>query len=429
MIRYGSVCSGIEAATVAWHDLGWKLSFFSEIEDFPRAVLQHHYPDVPLHGDFTTIGENDYEPIDLLVGGTPCQAFSVAGLRKGTDDARGQLTFEFVKLAQRLRPRWIVWENVPGVLSIEQGRAFGSFLGGLAELGYGFAYRILDAQYFGVPQRRRRVFVVGYIGDFRRAGAVLFEQESLSGHIKKSRSKREKASLYTQSGFWGYSNGIGTLRAKGGDLGGGSETLCVQLASGRSTTGTLNASQGKKQFIANQEAFSGDFHVVHGAQDPCVSDRAFCLGRNNGSENVICYGIQGNIIDRGKKSGGNGLGMANQICGTLTTGDKHAVCYADVGATLTTGFGSRGLDQEQIWNGNGVINHGKVRRLTPLECERLQGFPDYYTKVPYKGKKNDKCPDAPMYKSLGNSMAVPVMRWLGERISLVEELLLTRGVA
>lgn len=148
---YGSVCSGIEAATVAWHLLGWKPAFFSEIEKFPCAVLQYHYPHVPLHGDFTTIQKDDYEPIDLLVGGTPCQSFSVAGLRGGLDDERGGLAMEFVELAKRIRARWIVWENVPGVLSSGRGYDFGAFIGALAKCGYGFAYRVLDAQYFGAP--------------------------------------------------------------------------------------------------------------------------------------------------------------------------------------------------------------------------------------------------------------------------------------
>ena len=181
-MRYLSVCSGIEAATVAWHPLGWTPAAFSEIEAFPRAVLAHHYPSVPLHGDFTTIEGNDYGPIDLLVGGTPCQDFSVAGLRAGIAGDRGNLTLEFLRLAARKKPRWIVWENVPGVLSSDEGRALGAFLGGLAELGYGFAYRVLDAQYFNLAQRRARVFVVGYLGDWRRAAAVLFERESLLGH-------------------------------------------------------------------------------------------------------------------------------------------------------------------------------------------------------------------------------------------------------
>ena len=182
---YGSVCSGIEAATCAWHPLGWKPAWFAEIDPFCSALLRHHYPDVRNYGDFTTIRRKwldriESTPIDLLVGGTPCQDFSVAGLRAGLDGARGDLTLEYLKLARRLRPRWLVWENVPGVLSIDGGRAFGTFLGGLAELGYGFAYRVLDAQYFGVPQRRRRVFVVGYLGDWRYPAAVLFERESMS---------------------------------------------------------------------------------------------------------------------------------------------------------------------------------------------------------------------------------------------------------
>ena len=195
---YGSVCSGIEAASVAWHPLGWRAAFLSEIEPFPRAVLAHHYPDTPLHGDFTTIQAGQYAAIDVLVGGTPCQSFSVAGLRGGLADGRGNLALEYLRLAQRLRPQWVVWENVPGVLSSAGGRDFGSILGGLGELGYGFAYRVLDAQYvrvdgFGraVPQRRRRVFVVGYLGDWRRAAAVLFERESLCGHSPPSRKSRE----------------------------------------------------------------------------------------------------------------------------------------------------------------------------------------------------------------------------------------------
>ena len=166
-----AVCSGIEAASVAWHPLGWKAAFLSEIEKFPRAVLAHHYPGTPLHGDFTTISAGQYQPIDLLVGGTPCQSFSDAGLRGGLDDNRGNLALEYLRLADRLRPRWLAWENVPGVLSSNVGRDFGAILGGMVELGYGFAYRVLDAQFFGVAQGRRRVFVVGHLGDWRRAAS------------------------------------------------------------------------------------------------------------------------------------------------------------------------------------------------------------------------------------------------------------------
>src|SRR3954466_11295034 len=149
-MRYGSVCSGIGGCAAAWHPLGWETAFFAEIEPFPSAVLKHHYPSVPNAGDFTSIRGDEYGPIELLVGGTPCQSFSVAGLRGGLADDRGNLALEFLRLARRLRPDWLVWENVPGVLSSGGGRDFGAILGGMVELGYGFAYRVLDAQHFGV---------------------------------------------------------------------------------------------------------------------------------------------------------------------------------------------------------------------------------------------------------------------------------------
>jgi DNA (cytosine-5)-methyltransferase 1 len=191
-MRYLSVCAGIEAATVAWHDLGWQAAAFSEIEPFPSAVLKHHYPDVPNVGDMTKFKEWDIGTINLLVGGTPCQSFSVAGLRKGLDDPRGNLMLTYLAIAAKHRPRWLVWENVPGVLSSNGGKDFATFLGALGELGYGFAYRVLDAQYFGVAQRRRRVFVVGCLGDWRSAAAVLFERESLSRNLAPSREKKQE---------------------------------------------------------------------------------------------------------------------------------------------------------------------------------------------------------------------------------------------
>lgn len=187
-MRFGSVCSGIEAASVAWHPLGWRASFLSEIEAFPRAVLSHHYPEVPLHGDFTTIRAGEYDPIDLLVGGTPCQSFSIGGLRGGLDDQRGNLALQYFRLADRLRPRWLVWENVPGVLSSHKGRDFGSILGAMVELGYGFAWRVLDAEFFGVPQKRPRVILVGG-PTAQRAAAVLFERASLEGRAVPGRSQ------------------------------------------------------------------------------------------------------------------------------------------------------------------------------------------------------------------------------------------------
>ena len=356
MIRYGSVCSGIEAATAAWHGLGWKPSFFSEIEAFPCAVLKHHYPDVPLHGDFTTIKGDEYEPIDLLVGGTPCQSFSIAGLRGGLDDDRGNLALEFLRLAQREQPRWIVWENVPGVLSSSGGRDFGSIIGGMVEIGYGIAYRVLDAQYFGVAQRRRRVFVVGCLGDAASAAAVLFERHSLQGHPAPSREKREGSPGYTASSFGKYSEGVGTIRAAGGDLGGGSETLHV---------------------TAHRMLSMGEYR-----QDEVAS--AMKARDYKDATDLVAFDTY------------------NQTTSDVSQPIRAAASDVDkMGAVLTQSV---------------------VRRLTPRECERLQGFPDDFTQIPYRNKPAENCPDGPRYKALGNSMAVPVMRWIGERIQIVESI-------
>jgi DNA (cytosine-5)-methyltransferase 1 len=358
-MKYGSVCSGIEAATAAWQPLGWDAAFFSEIEAFPIKVLQHHYPEVPLHGDFTTIKENEYDPIDLLVGGTPCQSFSVAGLRKGLDDPRGNLMLEFGALAKRLSPRWLVWENVPGVLSSNGGRDFAAFLGMLAECGYGFAYRILDAQYFGVPQRRRRVFVVAYLGDWRRAAAVLFEQHSLQGHSKPSGKARENA----------------TAKNAGG------------TCSGKPVFGTLMANCGTKQWLGNQEALSGDYHV---------------------------FALAGNTIGRKPENGGNGDGFDDSgVSYTLTKTDVHAVAFSVKDDGRGAGEISPTICNQHT--GIGIAQSLKVRRLTPRECERLQGFKDDFTNIPGAS-------DSARYKALGNSMAVPVMAWIGKRIKMVDDL-------
>jgi len=214
-MRYGSVCSGIEAASVAWEPLGWQPVFFSEIEPFPSSVLAHHWPTVPNLGDMTKFREWNHGSgsVDVLVGGTPCQSFSVAGLRKGLDDPRGNLALVFLGLVESLQPRWVVWENVPGVLSSNAGRDFGAFLGALGQLGYGFAYRVLDAQYFGVPQRRRRVFVVASLGDWRGPAAVLFEPEGLRRDSQAGRKARQETALGASSGPTdsGICDPIGTL--------------------------------------------------------------------------------------------------------------------------------------------------------------------------------------------------------------------------
>ena len=248
-MKYGSVCSGIEAATVAWDSLGWTPQWFSEIEPFPSAVLAYHYPNVPNFGDMTKFKEwklDDTTAIDVLVGGTPCQSFSVAGLRKGLEDPRGNLMLTYLAIAARYQPRWLVWENVPGVLSSNGGKDFGTFLGALGEIGYGFAYRVLDAQYFGVAQRRRRVFVVGCLGDWRAAAAVLFERESLSGNPAPSRKKGQKVA--------------GTIAARFG-ISRNNHEECV-VASGKPTIGTLMANAGTKLWLGNQEVLTGDYHIL-----------------------------------------------------------------------------------------------------------------------------------------------------------------------
>ena len=190
-------------------------------------MLAHHYPDVPNYGDMTKHKEwkND-GTVELICAGTPCQSFSVAGLRKGLDDPRGNLTLTYLAVLAQYRPRWMVWENVPGVLSVDGGKVFGAFLGGLAELGYGFAYRVLDAQYFGVAQRRRRVFVVGYLGDWRPAAAVLFERESLCWNPAPSREAGKGIAPTIRSGAENGGRGHG---ARSGDS--KDELICAVISS------------------------------------------------------------------------------------------------------------------------------------------------------------------------------------------------------
>ena len=363
-MKYLSVCSGIEAATVAWHHMGWTPVAFSDIEPFPSAVLAHHYPHVPNLGDMTKFEEWNLEPIDLLVGGTPCQSFSVAGLRKGLADPRGNLMLTFLAIAQRHRPRWIVWENVPGVLSSNGGKDFGTFLGALGELGYGFAYRVLDAQWFGVAQRRRRVFVVGYFGDWQRAAKVLFESESVRRDTPPSREAREGATAGTTRCFAGsrQSDVAATLettahdyiRADGFNM--VAQPICFGSQMSEPQTDvdlmqTLNA----KNPMAVAQPIPYDFFQITAP------------------------------VNRQSRSPGD-------PCHTLA---RDNAAHATILQPAQTAM--------------------QVRRLTPVECERLQGFPDGYTNIPWRNKP--EAPDGLRYKALGNSMAVPCMRWIGERIN------------
>jgi DNA (cytosine-5)-methyltransferase 1 len=370
-------------------------------------VLEHHYPDVPLHGDFTSITEDEYGSIDLLVGGTPCQSFSIAGLRGGMDDDRGNLALEFIRLAHRTLPQWLVWENVPGVLSSNKGRDFGSFLGALAEIGYGFAYRVLDAQYFGVAQRRRRVFVVGYLGDWKRAAAVLFERESLSGNPAPSREEGEKASrnsgerlaVSSGQGWWREAGDVAqTLRAQ--ESANKADTLyvpqpCNEVAPAV-TTGPPFSRTGNERVEC--EAIVPVTARMRGFGDYECDGTASALKARDYKDatDLVAYPINTQLGLRGPDTSnssreGLGIGKEGDPAYTLQAAHSHA-----------------------------VASNLSVRRLTPTECERLQGFPDGFTQIPYRNKPAEKCPEGPRYKALGNSMAVPVMRWIGERIQQVE---------
>ena len=324
-MKYLSVCSGLEAASVAWAPLGWEPVAFSEVEPFPCAVLAERWPGVPNMGDMTKIdGRKMRGKVELLVGGTPCQGFSIAGKRRGLSDERSGLAMHFVRLVEEIKPEWFVWENVPGAFSTSFGRDFGTFLRALDECGYHLAWRVLDAQYFGVPQRRRRIFLVGHLGDWRGPAAVLFEPGCLRRDTAQGRKKRED----------------------------------ITQALARSL-GTGGPDDNRAQ---------GGFYV------PQIVEQA-----------MSCKWAKGT-------SGPGGDEHHNLIAGPL-----NCRPYAD-----------------------NVAQESRlalaVRRLTPLECERLQGFPDHYTRIAWRGKSAENCPDAPRYRALGNSMAVPVMRWIGERI-------------
>jgi DNA (cytosine-5)-methyltransferase 1 len=426
-----TVCSGIGAPEVAWRGFGWNYIAGADIEAFPNAVRAHHFPEVPNWGDMTKFQEWPDADIDLLVGGTPCQSFSVAGLRKGLADPRGNLALTFLAIAAKYAPRWILWENVPGVLSSEQGRDFGAFLGGLGQCGYGWAYRVLDAQHFGVPQRRRRVFVVGHLGDWRRAAAVLFERHSLQGNPPPRREARASVAALT-------ANGVGTCGAD--DNQGQAEHLIPQGCGGE-TAPTLNAAFGSKLGLDNQHIDSGaGLFVAHSLRAEGFDASEDGTGRGTPLVPVTC----GTLTSNGDAHSGfkdeNGLvafGWQNSpsqgasasasasasITPTLDKSKTPAVAFmenqraelriSDQTDAMATGGGKPGQGYPAALQGSAV------RRLTPRECERLQGFPDDYTLIPYRGKP---AADGPRYKALGNSMAVPVMRWIGERIAMVEAL-------
>ena len=485
-MNYLSVCSGVEAATVAWHKLGWNPVAFSEIEKFPSEVLAHHYPSVPNLGDMSNYKEWNFgeKTIDLLVGGTPCQSFSVAGLRKGLEDPRGNLALIYVGILDKFRPKWFIWENVPGVLSSSKGKDFGSFLGAVGELGYGFSYRVLDAQNFGVPQRRRRVFVVGHLGDWRPAAEVLFEPESLSRHIEESRKKRKDTPKDTTLGidtsgrkkmtpllhqdhidalcardYKGlnsdsldkkaivevFENHPSDSRVKemgdtcqtvtstwgsgGGNipfvLGGQHPNAAVAENQSPTLTNAMGSGGGHVPVLNNPIAYSIREDGQKNNMSVTELDVSNCLSSHQPS--IMSHHAQTFVMDQ-KVAHGFEPGIAKREGNpSRFTEEKSPTLRANMGDNqVAVAFGWQNSDSQSMSVDTisptldksktpAVAQQMAVRKLTPIECERLQGFPDGYTNI------KENCPDGHRYKAMGNSMAVPVMKWIGKRIELVSK--------
>jgi DNA (cytosine-5)-methyltransferase 1 len=514
-MRYLSVCSGIEAVSVAWQPLGWQPAMFAEIDPFCCWLLRSRYrASRPIHmpslldtadrkeakrraaairnivalpangdvvnaGDFTHIGADDVGTIDLLAGGTPCQSFSIAGKRAGLDDPRGNLTIEFARLADRLRPTWLVWENVPGVLSIDGGRTFGAFLRMLVECGYGVAYRVLDAQFFGVPQRRRRVFVVGCAGNWRAAASIFLEFAGLSGYPPPRRQARKDVAPTISARTHG-GGGLGTdfeldggliaPLAFGGNNASGPIDIATAINASPSASGRMDFET--ETFIAHSlssDGFDGsedgtgrgvpliagtlstrygdasgrdlsdgsailpvafNLRGREGGAMPEVSESASMRASAGGSTNSYIafsaknHGADADQIaptlrsmghDSSHPNGGGQVAVAFTLHGS--DGTASAATPTDVAGSVRT----RAPGSIENSSTTAVLQQQMaVRRLTPRECERLQGFPDDYTLVEYRGKR---AADGPRYRALGNSMAVPVMRWIGERIAAVDAIL------
>lgn len=611
-MKYGSVCSGVEAASLAWMPLDWECKFVAEIEPFPCAVLQQRFgasapinvldPNengiseadrkmrlswikqykqlktegvIPNEGDFTKIGKKYAGQIDLLVGGTPCQDLSVAGKRAGFDGERSSLAIDFVRLAYESQCKWVVWENVPGVFSSNKGRDFARLLSlftgrdvqvpkdGFKSAGfvrnarrdrYGVAWRVLDAQFtrvpgfpFGVPQRRRRVFVVGYFGDWVRAAQVLLEPSRLSWNTPSRFKARESIAGFTGQdfalasgelcnsatdggellaqgsvkGFDCYNQSltddvsmtvtskradphhvpcaVQALRMRAGKDGGGKGALMAVEENG--IAGTLRANAHGNEQIVCCENHANDSRIKEmGESCQTLNSR---MGTGGGNLPLVqeCYAIDslssnsmkssnphsgfhkediaktldttnqdatknqgGNVIVSGfdqynMDETGDVISSLGTNCGMSTgrqsvtvvhgaetpiSNNEHAnpvtcnhnglencVAIAEnvIGRKVENGGNGVGAQEELAYtqNATGVMGvcNSTVRRLIPVECERLMGFPDNHTQIAWNGKSPEDCPDASRYKACGNSMCVNVMRWIGMRIDKVEKI--TKG--
>jgi len=444
-MRYLSVCSGIEAATLAWRPLGWTAAGFSEIEPFPSAVLAHYYPETPNLGDLNAFKDWPKIEADVLVGGTPCQSFSVAGLREGLADPRGNLTLVYLALADRIRPEWLVWENVPGVLSHDGGRTFGTILGALGKLGYGFAYRVLDARFFGVPQRRRRVFLVANSRAWQRAAAVLFEPESLRGDSAPGGPTRaDVTGTLTRSALDGSSpdgqDGRTGFLVAGPVLGNGGRSGwrsgAEEAAGGHLVPEFANVLTARMHKGVNSDTNEGQTLIPDHA-DPISAhegDTYTHEGRGNFRlHNVVACFDKTQITHRENRST-----AAPDAAGLARTARPPAVALhrhmSRDGISRTPGPDADGL--VRLRDAGFTVEHEvaptldqrphstlgpddiAVRRLTPRECERLQGFPDDFTAIKFRGKPAS---DSQRYQAIGNSIARPVLEWIGRRIATVSE--------
>tara|TARA_B100000214_G_scaffold325281_1_gene262726 strand:- start:167 stop:1267 length:1101 start_codon:yes stop_codon:yes gene_type:complete len=350
-MKYLSLFSGIEAASVAWKQLGWECIGVSEIDPFACEVLKYHYPKIPNLGDITKITKETLHDIKqkytneplIVVGGSPCQAFSISGLRKGLEDPRGNLMLEYIRVVATIQPTYFIWENVPGVLSSNNGKDFGTLLQTMAQLGYSLCWRTLDSKNFGVPQRRRRVFLVGHLGNEKRPFEILFEPKSMHRTHTKSKQKRQDYTPKTTTSTTKYCKPI-------------TEIKIIPF---------------KNKKYTNLPQHSG------------------CLLADDAKYKLDHQWLTSNKIVTEK-----------QYASTLCARD-----YKGIGAD------SWGHDSQHA-----VIHNTRVRRLTPIEYERLQGFPDNYTQIPWKGKEAKDCPTSHRYRCLGNSMTTNVMLWIGKRI-------------
>jgi DNA (cytosine-5)-methyltransferase 1 len=462
-IRFGSACSGIEAASVAWHPLGWQTAWLAEIEPFPSAVLAHHYPNTPNLGDMTTIARRiltgEVEAPDVFAGGTPCQAFSVAGLRKSLDDARGNLSLKFVELADAIdhvRTRRgdaecvVFWENVPGVLSTPDN-AFGCFLAGLAgedeplvppgkrwgNAGcvYGprraVAWRTLDAQYFGVAQRRRRVFVVASARDGFDPAQVLFEWEGVRRDLAPRRVQAEDAAGTLAGGSrerGGYSHDdiplAGTLGQRTCDHTSGLKSesdfvVPVQAFGGNKTSGPRDISSALSALSAHggtgRHDFESETFITHApevaatmvARSSRGGGQTNSPGHNADEELVVTHSLRGEGFDASEDGTGRGTPLVPVAF------DTYNQSTSETAQTLCSRGDSPGGNAHLV---PAVMQSAQVRRLMPTECELLQGFQRGYTLIPWRGRPAAECPDGPRYKALGNSWAVPVAHWAGKRI-------------